>query len=144
MGGGANHRFGLDDMVLIKDNHIAAAGGMTRAIEQCRAYLREHNLDLNIEVETQDLAQVKEVLQCGGVNRIMLDNFEISMMKKAVALIGGRFEAEASGSVTLDTVREIAETGVDLISVGALTHSVRALDISLDLLPQSSPSSAAR
>jgi len=132
VGGGVNHRFGLDDMMLIKDNHIVAAGGVAAAIERGRKYLRACGIAAAMEVETTTLEQVREVLQSGGVQRIMLDNFPLSEMQKAVALVAGRAEVEASGGVTLDGVRAIAETGVDFISVGALTHSVRALDIALE------------
>lgn len=133
-GGGVNHRFALDSMVLIKDNHIAAAGGIKNAIERCRNYLRSHNIDVNIEIETTTLEQVKEVLTSGGVDRIMLDNYSLEQMREAVQLINGQFEVEASGGVTLQTVRPIAETGVDFISIGALTHSPKALDISLEYI----------
>jgi nicotinate-nucleotide pyrophosphorylase (carboxylating) len=133
LGGGVNHRFGLDDMVLIKDNHIAASGGISLAVERCMRYLRGRELSLRVEVETTSLAEVEEALAAPGVSRIMLDNFTTDMMRSAVELIGGRMEIEASGGITLENVREIALTGVDLISVGALTHSVRALDISLEL-----------
>lgn len=131
VGGGINHRFGLDDMVLIKDNHIAAAGGLTPAVERCTAYLHEKCLKLKIEVETKNVDEVKEALRHGSIDRIMLDNFSIDEMRKAVALIDHAVEVEASGNVTLANVQAIAETGVDFISVGALTHSPRALDISL-------------
>lgn len=130
-GGGVNHRFGLDDMVLIKDNHIAAAGSIGAAIGHCQAYLREKRLNLNIEVETKNVDEVKEALRYPGIDRIMLDNFSIDDMKQAVLLVGHSIEVEASGNVTLDKARAIAETGVDYISVGALTHSPPALDISL-------------
>lgn len=133
-GGGVNHRFALDSMVLIKDNHITAAGGIDVAIERCRLYLRSQNIDLKIEVETTTLDQVRKVLEIGGVDRIMLDNYPLDMMKEAVGMIDGRFEVEASGGVTLQTVRPIAETGVDYISVGALTHSPKAMDISLEYI----------
>lgn len=132
LGGGVNHRFGLDDMVLIKDNHIVAAGGIEDAVRMCRKYLADENLNLSIEVETKNLDEVREALRCEGVRRIMLDNFDTGTMRQAVELIGGGVEVEASGGVTLQTVREIAETGVDFISVGALTHSVKGLDISLE------------
>ncbi len=135
-GGGVNHRFGLDDMVLIKDNHIAAAGGITEAVARCNAYLAAHALRIPMEVETTSIEQVKEALACTGITRIMLDNFDLAAMREAVRIIGHRVEVEASGGITIETVRAVAETGVDLISVGALTHSVRALDISLDFLPQ--------
>ncbi len=131
-GGGVNHRFGLDDMVLIKDNHIVAAGSISEAVRMCHTYLADENLSLAIEVETKNLDEVREALRCEGVGRIMLDNFGTDMMREAVQLIGSRVEVEASGGVTLQTVREIAETGVDFISVGALTHSVKGLDISLE------------
>jgi nicotinate-nucleotide pyrophosphorylase (carboxylating) len=133
LGGGVNHRFGLDDMVLIKDNHIVAAGGIAPAVTRCRKYLAEHRIDARIEVETKNLAEVDEALSCPGVGRIMLDNFDTGTMKKAVERIGRRVEVEASGCIALATVRACAETGVDFISVGALTHSVKALDISLEL-----------
>jgi len=133
LGGGVNHRFGLDDMVLIKDNHIAAAGSLTAAVSRCRTFLVERRLQLKVEVETRTLDEVREALRCEGINRIMLDNFALDAMREAVALIGGRVEVEASGGITLPSVREVAATGVDVISVGALTHSVKALDISLEL-----------
>ena len=132
-GGGVNHRFGLDDMVLIKDNHIAAAGGITPALDRCLKFLRERNIALQVEIEAGDLAGVAEVLRHGGVHRILLDNFDLPVMQKAVAMIGRRVEVEASGNVGLDNVRAIAETGVDFISIGALTHSVKALDCSLKI-----------
>jgi nicotinate-nucleotide pyrophosphorylase (carboxylating) len=133
IGGGVNHRFGLDDMVLIKDNHIEAAGSVSLALERCIAYLRVHNSQLKIEIETKNIAEVEEALQFPFVNRIMLDNFRIDEMKKAVDLIRGKVEVEVSGNVSMDTVRPIAETGVDLISIGGLTHSSKALDISLKI-----------
>lgn len=131
-GGGVNHRFGLDQMVLIKDNHIAAAGGIAPAIERCKNHLALHAITVPIEVETDSIAQVREALACGGIDRIMLDNYSISSMEEAVRLIDHRVEVEASGGITMQTIRAVAETGVDFISVGALTHSVKALDISLD------------
>jgi len=134
-GGGVNHRFGLDDMVLIKDNHVAAAGGVARAVATCRRYLDACGLKLRVEVETKTLEEVREVMAAGGVDRIMFDNFSVEVLRSAVQLVGGRVETEASGGITLATAREIAETGVDYISVGALTHSVTALDISLELSP---------
>ena len=133
LGGGVNHRFGLDDMVLIKDNHIVAAGGITQAVRRCREYLTTHEIKAAVEVETRTLDDVREALRCSGVNRIMLDNFAIDQMSRAVALIAHRVEVEASGGIKLDNVRAVAGTGVDLISIGALTHSVEALDISLEL-----------
>jgi len=131
-GGGKNHRIGLFDMFLIKDNHIEIAGSVTNAINECKEYQRKENLNLRIEVETKNLEEVKETLAC-NVDIIMLDNFRTEMMKKAVAIINGKCLVEASGNVNLDNVKEIAETGVDFISVGALTHSVNALDISLEV-----------
>jgi nicotinate-nucleotide pyrophosphorylase (carboxylating) len=133
IGGGVNHRFGLDDMVLIKDNHIVAAGGVRAAIERCKVYLGATAIDAAIEVETRNLAEVREALQCSGVARIMLDNFPLSDMERAVKEVDRRVEVEASGGITMENIRDVAATGVDLISIGALTHSVKALDISLEL-----------
>jgi len=133
LGGGVNHRFGLDDMVLIKDNHIVAAGSIRYAVEQCHRYLRANGITAEIEVETKNLAEVHEALECSGIRRIMLDNFAPDIMHKAVRYVDHRVELEASGGITLENVRVYAETGVDVLSVGALTHSVRALDISLEL-----------
>jgi len=133
MGGGVNHRFALDDMVLIKDNHIAAAGGIEPAVKKCHNYLGRKNYKVKIEVETRSLEEVREAVRVGGIDRIMLDNFPPEEMKKAVRVINHTVEVEASGNVSLENVRGIAETGVDFISVGALTHSVRALDISLKI-----------
>ncbi|MEE9186730.1 MAG: carboxylating nicotinate-nucleotide diphosphorylase [Bacteroidota bacterium] len=133
MGGGVNHRFRLDEMVLIKDNHIAAAGGLSAAVERCLSSLRRQNPNLQVEVEVKTLGELEEVMKFNGIHRVMLDNFSDSEMRKAVAMVNGKMELEASGGITLDTVRQIAETGVDLISVGALTHSAPALDISLEL-----------
>ncbi len=132
LGGGTNHRFGLDDMVLIKDNHIAAAGGVRNALQQCRSYLLKHEIGLRIEVEVRTLEEAREALETGGVDRIMLDNFSPEAMRAAVEFLAGRVEVEASGGITLENVQAVAATGVDLISIGALTHSVRALDLSLD------------
>lgn len=131
VGGGHNHRIGLYDMVMLKDNHVDYAGGITAAITRTRKYLEQNNLNLKIEVETRNLDEVKEVLQVGGVDRVMFDNFSPQVMKEAVALVNKRFETEASGGITIETVRQYAETGVDFISIGALTHSVKSLDISL-------------
>lgn len=130
-GGGANHRIGLYDMILIKDNHIDFAGGIQPALERTHAYLKANKLDLKIEIETRSLQEVAEVLALGGVNRIMLDNFSPALLKEAVQLINGRYETEASGGITLQTLRTYAETGVDFISSGALTHSVKSLDFSM-------------
>ncbi|HNR74648.1 MAG: nicotinate-nucleotide pyrophosphorylase [Bacteroidetes bacterium OLB12] len=131
IGGGMNHRFALYDMVMLKDNHIDMAGGVRAAIEQVKAYLKRINKPLKIEVETRTLAEVEEVLQVGGVDVIMLDNMSTGQMLQAVKLIGGRFKTEASGGITEATLRAVAECGVDYISVGALTHSVKSLDLSL-------------
>jgi nicotinate-nucleotide pyrophosphorylase (carboxylating) len=134
IGGGHNHRFGLYDMILIKNNHVDACGSITAAIQKSVAYLKSSNNKLPIEIETRNLDEVKQVLQCGGVNRIMLDNFSTDEMKKAVDLIGGSYETEASGGINGTNVRAYAETGVDYISVGALTHSYKSLDISLNII----------
>ena len=130
IGGGMNHRIGLFDMILHKDNHVDFAGGITNAIDRCHAYLKEKNLDLKIELEVRNFDELNQVLTHGGVNRIMLDNFSVADTKKAVELIGGRYETESSGGLTFDTIRDYAECGVDFISVGALTHSVKGLDMS--------------
>ncbi len=131
VGGGFNHRFGLYDMIMLKDNHIDFCGGITKAVTKVREYLKTNNLDLRIEVETRNLENVKEILICGGIDRIMLDNFSPKKVKEAVDIINNKYETEASGGITLETIRSYAETGVDFISVGALTHSVRSLDLSL-------------
>lgn len=141
IGGGENHRFGLDDMVLIKDNHITAAGGISVALGRCSKYFSEKKYRLKIEIETRSIAEVEEALRHGGVQRIMLDNFSLEAMTQAVQVINHAVEVEASGNVTLERVRSIAETGVDFISVGALTHSARALDISLKLVSRPGHSS---
>lgn len=133
-GGGINHRFGLDSMVLIKDNHIAAAGGIKKAVIRCKEYLKLHEIEVKIEVETTTIDQVRELLTIGGIDRIMLDNYSLDAMREAVTIINGTVEVEASGGVHLQSVREIAETGIDIISVGALTHSPQAMDISLEYL----------
>lgn len=130
IGGGVNHRIGLFDMILLKDNHIDFAGGISNAINRCHAYLKERNLDLKIEIEVRNFDELNQVLECGGVNRIMLDNFTVADTKKAVYLINHRYEVESSGNITLDTIRSYAEQGVDYVSVGALTHSVKGLDMS--------------
>jgi nicotinate-nucleotide pyrophosphorylase (carboxylating) len=131
IGGGQNHRMGLFDMIMLKDNHIVYAGGIEPAIERTRDYLRKNNRKLKIEIEARNLDEVNKILSKGGVNRIMLDNFTIEETRKAVEIIGGRYEIESSGGITLDTVREYAECGVDFISVGALTHHIKSLDMSL-------------
>lgn len=131
IGGGMNHRMGLYDMVMLKDNHIDFAGGVEKAIQKTRAYLKEKDLDLKIEIETRNLDEMKEVLRIGGVDRIMLDNFSYDDIREAVKLIDGKYETEASGGINLTTVRNYAECGVDYVSVGALTHSVHNMDLSL-------------
>lgn len=130
IGGGTNHRIGLFDMILLKDNHIDFAGGIENAISRCHEYLKAKGKDLKIEIEVRDFAELQRVLDFGGVDRIMLDNFTPAETKKAVDLIAGRFETESSGGITFDTIRDYAEQGVDFISVGALTHSVKGLDMS--------------
>ncbi len=130
-GGGYNHRFGLYDMIMIKDNHIDFAGGIRKAIQKTHQYLQEHRLDLKIEIETRNFRELEMVLETGGVHRIMLDNFSPEELRKALQMINGRFETEASGGITIETIRSYAETGVDYISVGALTHQIKSLDISL-------------
>ena len=130
IGGGMNHRIGLFDMILLKDNHVDFAGGITNAIERCHSYLKQNGLDLKIEIEVRNFDELDQVLSCGGVNRIMLDNFSVADTKRAVDIIAGRFETESSGGITFDTIRDYAECGVDFISVGALTHSVKGLDMS--------------
>jgi nicotinate-nucleotide pyrophosphorylase (carboxylating) len=131
VGGGSNHRIGLYDMILVKDNHVDFAGGIANAITRTQKYLKEHNLTINIEIETRSIDEVKQVLAIGGVHRIMLDNFSPELLREAVKLIDGRFETEASGGITLQTLRSYAESGVDFISSGALTHSVKAMDLSM-------------
>lgn len=131
IGGGVNHRFGLFDMVMLKDNHVDYAGGVTEAISNTKAYLEKQNLSLDIEIEVRNLDELAAVLKVGGVKRIMLDNMLPSDMRQAVTMVGGRYETEASGGITEKNIREIAETGVDFISVGALTHSYKSLDMSL-------------
>ncbi len=130
IGGGVNHRIGLFDMILLKDNHVDFAGGIKNAIERCHQYLKEKSLDLKIEIEVRNFEELQQVLECGGVDRIMLDNFSVENTRKAVEMINGRFETESSGGLTFDTIRQYAECGVDYISVGALTHSVKGLDMS--------------
>lgn len=131
IGGGLNHRMGLFDMIMLKDNHIVYAGGIEKAIEKTRDYLKKSSRKLKIEIEARNLDDVRKIIATGGVNRIMLDNFSVEDTAEAVALIGGKYETESSGGITLDTVRAYAECGVDFISVGALTHHIRSLDMSL-------------
>ncbi len=131
IGGGANHRIGLYDMILIKDNHIDYAGGIKQAIDASKKYLKSKNKKLSIEVEARNLNEVKEILSIGGIHRIMLDNFSIADIKKAVKLINGKYETEASGGITEKNIASYAQCGVDFISVGALTHHIKSLDLSL-------------
>ncbi len=130
-GGGTNHRFGLYDMIMIKDNHIDFAGGIQPAIQKVKHYLKNNHLDLKIEIETRNFEELEEVLETGGVDRIMLDNFTPGELRKALEMINGKYETEASGGITSETIRAFAETGVDFISMGALTHQIKSLDISL-------------
>lgn len=131
IGGGLNHRIGLYDMIMLKDNHVDMAGGIAQAINQTKEYLRATKKNLRIEIETRNLQEVQEVVQTGGVDVIMLDNMSPADMRKAVALIAGKYQTEASGGITEETIRTVAETGVDFISVGALTHSIKSMDLSL-------------
>ncbi len=131
IGGGKNHRIGLFDMVILKDNHIDFAGGIANALTKCKNYLKEKGKDIKIEVEVRNLEQINEVFANGGADRIMLDNFSVELTKEAVKLIDGRCEIESSGGIDFTTIRSYAETGVDYISVGALTHQIKSLDLSL-------------
>ena len=130
IGGGVNHRIGLFDMILLKDNHVDFAGGIAKAIDRAHAYCQEKGKELKIEIEVRNFDELNQVLEHGGVDRIMLDNFTPENTKKAVDMIAGRFETESSGGITFDTLRTYAECGVDFISVGALTHSIKSLDMS--------------
>ena len=131
IGGGVNHRMGLYDMIMLKDNHIDYAGGIKKAITLTNDYLRKNNLNLKIEIEARNFDDVKIIIKTGGIDRIMLDNFAITDLKSAVNLINDKYETEASGGITLETIRNYAECGVDFISVGALTHHVKSVDMSL-------------
>lgn len=130
IGGGMNHRIGLFDMILLKDNHVDFAGGIANALDRCAAYQKEKGLHLKVEIECRSFDEIRQVMEHGGADRIMLDNFSVPDTRKAVEMIGGKFETESSGGITLDTLRDYAECGVDYISVGALTHSVKGLDLS--------------
>ena len=130
IGGGVNHRMGLFDMILLKDNHVDFSGGISNAINRCHEYLNAKGLNLKIEIEVRNFDELQQVMDCGGVDRIMLDNFSVENTKKAVEMIAGKYETESSGGITFDTIRDYAECGVDYISVGALTHSVKGLDMS--------------
>ena len=134
IGGGHNHRMGLYDMIMLKDNHVDFCGGIKQAILKTNEYIAEKKLDIKIEIETRSLDEVQQVLDAGKVNRIMLDNFSPDKIREALKMIDGQYETEASGGITLDTVRSYAETGVDYISVGALTHSYKSMDLSLKAL----------
>jgi len=130
IGGGVNHRIGLFDMILLKDNHVDFCGGIARALDRCRAYLKDNNLALKVEIEVRSFDEIRQVLEHGGADRIMLDNFSVEDTRRAVEMIAGRVETESSGGITFDTIRSYAECGVDYVSVGALTHSVKGLDMS--------------
>ncbi len=131
IGGGHNHRMGLYDMIMIKDNHIDFAGGIEAAIKSVNKYLKKHNKNLCIEIEVRSFEELHQVITAGNVDRIMLDNFELEDLRKAVEIIDGHYETEASGGITLEDVRKYAETGVEFISIGALTHQIKSLDMSL-------------
>jgi len=131
IGGGVNHRFGLFDMILIKDNHVDYSGGIKQAIQNTKGYLQKTGKKLAIEIEVRNLDELQQVLDEGGIDRILIDNFDLENLSKAVDMIGGKYETEASGGITIDNIRQYADCGVDYISVGALTHSVRSLDLSL-------------
>jgi nicotinate-nucleotide pyrophosphorylase (carboxylating) len=131
IGGGENHRMGLFDMIMLKDNHIDFAGGIEKAIARTRDYLHKNNLNIKVEIEARSLADVRKIVDIGRVDRIMLDNFNLEDTRSAIELISGKFETESSGGITLNTIRSYAECGVDFISVGALTHNVKSLDMSL-------------
>lgn len=130
IGGGVNHRIGLFDMILLKDNHVDFSGGINNAISRCHEYLKEKGLNLKIEIEVRSFDEIRQVIECGGVDRIMLDNFSVEDTRKAVEMIAGKYETESSGGITFDTIRSYAECCVDYVSVGALTHSVKGLDMS--------------
>jgi len=137
IGGGCNHRIGLYDMILLKDNHVDFAGGIDKAITRAKEYCETKGKNLKIEIEVRNFDEIRQVMAVGGVDRIMLDNFTPADTKKAVELIGGKYETESSGGITFDTLRQYAECGVDYISVGALTHSVKSLDMSFKAVKNS-------
>ncbi|MGM9805312.1 MAG: carboxylating nicotinate-nucleotide diphosphorylase [Candidatus Aphodosoma sp.] len=130
IGGGCNHRIGLFDMILLKDNHVDFAGGIANAIHRAQDYCKANGKNLKIEIEVRSFDELQQALDCGGIDRIMLDNFSVADTRRAVDMIDGRYETESSGGITFDTLRQYAECGVDFISVGALTHSVKSLDMS--------------
>ena len=134
IGGSQNHRFGLFDMIMLKDNHIDFSGGIEKAIDDTHKYLKNNNLDLKIEIETRTTEEVKRVVKHGKIDRIMLDNFTPDKIKEALTLISGKYETEASGGITLENIKEYAQTGVDYISIGALTHQIKSLDLSLKFI----------
>lgn len=134
IGGGYNHRFGLFDMILIKDNHVDFAGGITKALNQTKQYLTDKKLDLEIEIEVRNMEELREALEANIASRILIDNFKPHEMKEAVEFVNGRVQTEASGGITIDNLREYAEAGVDFISSGALTHHIKSLDLSLKAL----------
>ncbi len=134
IGGGSNHRMGLYDMIMLKDNHIDYSGGIENAILRTREYLAKNKLDLKVEIESRNLEDIRRIISIGGVDRIMLDNFTVEDTRAAVILIDGRFETESSGGINLETIRSYAACGVDFISVGALTHQIRSLDMSLKVI----------
>ena len=134
IGGGINHRMGLFDLIMLKDNHIEACGGVKEAIRRAKEYLRDSNQQIKIEIEARTLEEIETILSVGGIDVIMLDNMSPKMMKESISLINGKFKTEASGGITADTIVSVAETGVDFISVGALTHSVKSLDFNLKLI----------
>ncbi len=136
IGGGVNHRFGLYDMILIKDNHVDYAGGIKQAIERAQQYLAEKNKQLEIEIEVRNLDELDQVLQTGGVNRILIDNFDFDNLRKAISAIGGKYITEVSGGITLDNIRGYADCGAGFISMGGLTHSVKSLDMSLKAIKE--------
>ncbi|PTR00996.1 nicotinate-nucleotide pyrophosphorylase [carboxylating] [Mucilaginibacter yixingensis] len=136
IGGGVNHRFGLYDMILIKDNHVDYSGGIANAINNAKQYLADTGRKLDIEIEVRNLEELEQVLSTGGVQRILLDNFKFDVLKQAVAMIEGRYITEASGGITIENVRDYADCGVDYVSMGALTHSVKSLDLSLKAVKQ--------
>ncbi len=134
VGGGHNHRFGLYDMIMLKDNHIDAAGGLKNAIEKANKFIRQNKLSVKIEVETRNLQEVEQVLEIGKINRIMFDNFSVEEVKKGVTLVNKKHETEVSGGITIDNILPYAQTGVDYISTSQITHSVKSLDLSLKIM----------
>jgi len=134
IGGGMNHRMGLYDMIMIKDNHIDMSGGIEKTIDRVHQYLDNNHLDIQIEIEARTIDDVKKIMNYGGINRIMFDNFDIPQTREAIQIINGKFETESSGGITLDNIRDYAMCGVDFVSIGALTHHIQSLDMSLKAL----------